>query len=48
MRRLTCLLVVCLTLSLHAAEPECTGATKEAPFAPPHTITRETLAGYEQ
>ena len=49
MRRACLLVVLCLFIALHIdAAPECTGATKEAPFAPPHTITRETLAAYEQ
>lgn len=49
MRRAACLIAVCLlafTLSVNA-DPECTGATKEAPFTPPHTITRAGLADYE-
>jgi len=49
MRRAACLIAVCLlTFALSAnADPQCTGATKEAPFAAPHTITRAGLAGYE-
>src|SRR5690349_17960032 len=49
MRRAACLIAVCLlTVTLSAnADPQCTGATKEAPFAPPHTITRAGLADYE-
>src|SRR3954454_20889647 len=47
MRR--CLLVVSLFLSFHInGDPQCTGATQEAPFKPPHTIGRDQLANYEQ
>jgi len=48
MRRTSCLLVVCLSIALHInAQPQCTGATQEAPFKPPHTISRDHLGAYE-
>src|SRR3954447_13815935 len=48
MRRACPLFVVCLLAFPIFADPECTGATQEAPFAAPHTITRAQLANYEQ
>jgi len=48
MRRFSRLTVVCLSITLRLfAEPQCTGATQEAPFKPPHTIGRDQLASYE-